>query len=241
MVVQIAVVYHSGGGHTEALAKALIAGIERVPGITVHAVALEGEQVVSGRFVDSDERLQRLLEDCDGIVMGSPTYHAVHTHGRCRSRIPYAPDESLLPRVVRYMGCVSAVLKAWMEWSFRTAWLGGRWKDKWATGFTNSASQSGDKLNTLMDLVVYAAQMAMVWVPHCEPPGNNLSTKSVDDINRLGSWLGVMSQSNGDQAAGIAPPASDCLTAERHGARFARMLQHWKREGDYVTERVRAD
>ena len=213
MVVQIAVVYHSGSGHTEALAQAVIAGMEQVPGVTVHSVALKGEQVVAGRFKDPDGRLQRLLEQCDGIVLGSPTY----------------------------MGSVSAVLKAWMEWTFQTAWLAGRWKDKWSTGFTNSASQSGDKLNTLMDLVVFAAQMGMVWVPQCEPPGNNLSTKSVNDVNRLGSWLGVMSQSNGDQPAGVAPPASDLLTAEKHGARFARMLQHWKREGDYVTEFIKAD
>jgi hypothetical protein len=37
-------------------------------------------------------------------------------------------------------------------------WVDGpRWKDKLVTGFTNSRTISGDKLNTLFDLTVYAA------------------------------------------------------------------------------------
>jgi hypothetical protein len=51
----------------------------------------------------------------------------------------------------------------------------------------------------LIQLAVFAAQMGMIWVGVGDPPGNNWSGGSADDNNRLGSWLGAMGQSNGDQ------------------------------------------
>ena len=156
----------------------------------------------------NDETLTK-LEAADGIIFGSPTL----------------------------MGSASAVMKAFMETAFHP-WTQQKWKDKFGSAFTNSASQSGDKLNTLMQFVIFAAQMGMIWVPIGDPPGNNWSGGSPKDTNRLGAWLGVMGQSNGDQGPDLAPSEGDRRTAERHGKRFAEIVRHWKRDGVYVTERI---
>lgn len=155
-----------------------------------------------------NEKVFEIIGGADGIVLGSPTF----------------------------MGSVSAVMKAFMETCFHP-WTGQKWKDKFASGFTNSASQSGDKLNTLIQLAIFSAQMGMLWVPVGDPPGNNWSGGSPKENNRLGSWLGLMSQSNADQGADLTPSEGDRRTAERHGRRFAEIVRHWKREGEYRTER----
>ncbi len=54
------------------------------------------------------------------------------------------------------MGSASAQFKAFMDASSKV-WYTRDWKDKIAAGFTTSASQSGDKLNTLIQLAVFAA------------------------------------------------------------------------------------
>ena len=43
----------------------------------------------------------------------------------------------------------------------------------------------------------------------------------MNDLNRLGSFLGAMAQANSDQGADVAPIASDLLTAEHLGERVA--------------------
>jgi multimeric flavodoxin WrbA len=135
-----------------------------------------------------------------------------------------------------YMGSVSAIFKAFLEKAFEK-WLVQAWKDKFAAGFTNSASPSGDKLSTLMQLSVFAAQMSMLWVGVSDGPGGNLSTSTPENINRLGSWLGLMGQSNGDQSLELAPPRGDIATAMRLGERLAGVTQRWHGRGSYVTRR----
>lgn len=139
------------------------------------------------------------LETADAIVFGAPTY----------------------------MGGVSAPFKIFMDASSKV-WATQNWKDKLAAGFTNSASQSGDKLNTLLQLAVFAAQHGMIWVGLGLPPGNNSSTGSVEDLNRLGSFLGAMAQSNADQGPEHGPPPADLKTAERLGERVARAAIRWR-------------
>jgi len=63
-----------------------------------------------------------------------------------------------------YMGSASAIFKSFLEAAFLPHWLEQRWKDKVAAGFANSASQNGDKLSTLFQLIVFAMQMGMIWV-----------------------------------------------------------------------------
>ena len=47
------------------------------------------------------------------------------------------------------------------------------------------------------------------------------SRGSVHDLNRLGSWLGAMAQSNGDQGPDDTPIESDLETAAYLGQRVA--------------------
>jgi NAD(P)H dehydrogenase (quinone) len=150
------------------------------------------------------------LDQSDGIIFGAPTY----------------------------MGSTSAVFKAFMEGAFGL-WFEQRWKDKIAAGFTNSASPSGDKLNVLTDISIFAAQLSMIWVGVGDPPGNNWSGGSVNNINQLGSWLGLMAQSNGDQGPELAPSQGDRLTAERFGQRVARITKRRREGGEYETEYIR--
>jgi NAD(P)H dehydrogenase (quinone) len=127
-----------------------------------------------------------------------------------------------------YMGSASAAFKTFMDASSKP-WSTQDWKDKLAAGFTNSASQSGDKLNTLQQLAVFAAQHGMVWVGLGLMPGNNSSKGSTDDLNRLGSFLGAMAQSNADQGPEHGPTAADQRTAEHLGRRVAEAALRWQR------------
>jgi multimeric flavodoxin WrbA len=126
-----------------------------------------------------------------------------------------------------YMGSPSAVFKKFAEESVR-AWADNlAWRDKIAAGFTNSKAMSGDKLNSLVDLAVFAAQHGMIWVGLDIYPGWAESTASIEDLNRLGSWLGAMAQSDADLSAEKAPPETDLRTAEALGARVATVtLRH---------------
>jgi len=47
----------------------------------------------------------------------------------------------------------------------------------------------------------------------------------VNDLNRLGSFLGAMAQANSDQGADVAPIPSDLLTAEHLGERVANVTR----------------
>jgi multimeric flavodoxin WrbA len=177
----IAIVYHSGFGHTAKQAEAVGQGVDSVDGARSILIS-----------VDKIEEHWATLEAADGIIFGSPTY----------------------------MGGVSAPFKTFMDASSKP-WYARAWKDKIAAGFTNSASQSGDKLNTLISLAVFAAQHGMIWVGLDILPGNNNSKGSVEDLNRLGSFLGAMAQSNADQPADVVPPSADLRTASVLGARVA--------------------
>lgn len=127
-----------------------------------------------------------------------------------------------------YMGSLSAPFKAFMDATSKL-WFELKWKDKLAAGFTNSGSQSGDKFNSLVQLVTLAAQHGMIWVPLGLLPGNNSSKGSPNDLNRLGSFLGAMSQSNIDQGPEAAPPESDRKTGEHLGRRVAELAARYRK------------
>ena len=125
-----------------------------------------------------------------------------------------------------YMGSPSTGLKAFMELT-SGRWMEQQWADKLAAGFTNSGSQNGDKQNTLVAIATFAAQHGMVWVNLNLLPGNNNSGGSVDDLNRLGSSLGAMAQSNVDEGPDVAPTEADLETARKLGARVAECAKRW--------------
>jgi len=139
------------------------------------------------------------LNASDAIIFGSPTY----------------------------MGNVSAAFKKFMEDSSKI-WMERKWVNKISAGFTNSGSQNGDKLNSLMALTIFAAQHGMIWVGLDLLAGNNNSKGSVEDLNRLGSFLGAMAQSNVDQGPDHGPLASDLKTAEHLGKRVATLTARLK-------------
>lgn len=137
-----------------------------------------------------------------------------------------AAADALIFGAPTYMGSLSAPFKAFMDASSK-AWFQQAWMDKLAAGFTNSGGMSGDKLNSLVQLAVFAAQHSMVWVSLGLLGGNNSTKGSPEDLNRLGAFLGAMAQSNVDQGPDDAPTKSDLATAEHLGRRVAEMAAKW--------------
>lgn len=125
-----------------------------------------------------------------------------------------------------YMGSASAGFKRFMEAS-SGIWLAQGWRDKIAAGFTNSGGHSGDKLATLIQLMIFAMQHGMVWVGLGLSDGNNSSEGSHENLNRLGAYAGAMAQSNVDQGLeGMFQ--SDIETARHLGERVARSAIRWQ-------------
>ncbi len=179
-MASVAIVYHSGFGHTKAVAEAVHKGAASVAGTTATLVSV----------ADADQHWDTLAA-ADAIIFGAPTY----------------------------MGAASAEMKKFMEASAKV-WFTQGWKDKLAAGFTVSGAYSGDKLATLQQFMIFAGQHTMLWAPLGQMPGFNNSKGSVDDLNRVGSYSGLMVQANVDQGVeGIA--ASDFKTSEVFGARIA--------------------
>ncbi|MEN9433179.1 MAG: hypothetical protein RLZZ422_768 [Pseudomonadota bacterium] len=181
----VAIVFHSGYGHTAVIAEAVARGVTKVNDVKVTLIPVE----------QIDQHWDFLTNEANAIIFGSPTY----------------------------MGSASAQFKGFMDASSKY-W--GKWRDKLAAGFTVSASQSGDKLATLQQLSIFAAQHQMMWVSLGLMPGNNSSQGSVNDLNRLGSFLGAMAQANADQG-GESIIESDQKTAEVLGERVANAVVRW--------------
>lgn len=122
-----------------------------------------------------------------------------------------------------YMGNVSAAFQTFAEQTGRRCQQ-GTWRDKVAAGFTNSGSKSGDKLNSLVSLAVFAAQHHMHWVNLGLGPGWNHSTASADELNRLGFWLGAAAATDVDANPDQVHP-SDVATCEHLGRRVAEVTR----------------
>jgi NAD(P)H dehydrogenase (quinone) len=181
--IRVAIVYHTGYGHTGRQAEAVKSGVDRVKGAEGLLLTIEQAQT---RWGD--------LAGAEAIIFGAPTYVAG----------------------------ASAAFKAFQEATSSIVMAKGfAWKDKIAAGFTNSGSRCGDKLSTLVQLALFAAQHGMHWISLALPPANCSTTGSEDDLNRLGFWLGAGAQSNTDQGPDAAPPESDLATARHLGQRVA--------------------
>jgi NAD(P)H dehydrogenase (quinone) len=138
------------------------------------------------------------LDSADAIILGCPTY----------------------------MGSMSAGMKVFVEAAAKK-WFTLAWKNKIAGAFTNSSSFSGDKLNTLIGLVINAMQHGMIFVglgmmPSANKPEemNQNTGPGPSAHNRVGSFIGPMSASfqvNPPEA----PFQGDLETAELYGRRVA--------------------
>jgi multimeric flavodoxin WrbA len=182
---KIAIVYHSGYGHTKVVAERISKGARQIlPNVQL---ITSKEAIVQSHF----------LEEADTIVFGSPTY----------------------------FGNVSAEFKLFME-STGSAWARQLWKDKLAAGFTNSSSMNGDKLNTLTNLSIFAAQHGMVWIPLGIMPEYDSAGKQLSEPNGMASYLGLMTLSNNSHNEFQEP--ADLYTAELFGKRIATITQQLK-------------
>ncbi len=164
---------------------------------------LRGAKSVSGAeatLYTAEEAAAKLdeLDSADAIIFGCPTY----------------------------MGSMSAGMKQFIEAAAKK-WFTLAWKDKIAGAFTNSSSFSGDKLNTLVGLVINAMQHGMIYVglgmmPAAnEPDGmKTVAGPSAHAHNRVGSFTGPMAASFQVHPP-EAPPQGDIETAQLYGQRVA--------------------
>ena len=163
---------------------------------------------MEAELLTTDQATQRLdeLDNADALIFGCPTY----------------------------MGNIAAEMKKFMEVAVKK-WFSQSWKDKIAGAFTNSASFSGDKLNTLMGLFINAMQHGMIFVgtgmfPSANDPEGMESTTGpgVHAHNRVGSFIGPMAASfqvNPPEA----PAQGDIETAEAYGRRVAEIALQFLR------------
>lgn len=137
-----------------------------------------------------------LIEGADGIIFGSPTF----------------------------MGGVAGQFKLFLdEFSYRGLWTEQKLVDKLASGFTVATYPAGDKLNTIMQLSIFAAQFGMLWVNNCGV-GSKVS-KTIEDNNEWGAWLGLMATSIQDKSKLISD--MDVRCADQFGVRFAKSVVRW--------------
>lgn len=219
MGARVVVAYHSGFGKTRSLAAAVVEGARSVDGAS--AMLVDVTQLDASQWT--------ALDEADAIIFGSPTY----------------------------FGSISADMKRFFE-STVDRWVDGpRWKDKLAAGFTNSKTMSGDKFNTLVDLAAFAAQHGMIWIgldlfpgwhaadpsrsnvrtlPAAAPQHTSDSDDGSTDLNRLGSWLGAMSQANSDEGPDATPPSSDLATGAHLGRRVSELALRFKQTATPVLQ-----
>lgn len=194
----ISIIYYSGNGTTEGIAKHIAKGVELIGGMNCHLLRINPNHIIDGRW--HDEETLNTLSTSQGIILGSPTY----------------------------MGSLASQFKAFMD-KTSGLWATHQWKNKIAAGFTTCSSPSGDNLNCLIQLAVFAAQHGMIWIGQSELPGKYASGGSPDDANRLGSFLGLATQITAGQPLEQAP-SGDFKTAQLFGRRVAEVTAAFYRK-----------
>lgn len=139
-----------------------------------------------------------LLEKSDAIVFGAPTY----------------------------MGGPAWQFKKFADASSKP-WFAGKWKDKVAAGFTNSASINGDKFNTITYFVTLAMQQGMIWIGTGMMPANK-KENTRNDVNYLAGFTGALAQSPSDASPDEGPLPGDLETARLFGKRIAEYTKRTK-------------
>lgn len=121
-----------------------------------------------------------------------------------------------------YMGSITSGLKQFMEQSSKR-WLARTWQGKLAAGFTNGGGLSGDKLAVLQQINLFAMQHGMLWSGLPMMP----TGRSAQDLNRMSSFLGLMTQSD-NAPVEVTPPTGDLNTAIWFGEYLALILNKFK-------------
>ena len=141
----------------------------------------------------SNDSVFSAIDKADAVILGSPTY----------------------------MGCVSANTKAFME-ATSSKYADRSWSDKIAAGFSVSGGPSGDKLNTLQTMVVWAMQLGMIWV------GLGITPFNDEGINRLSFYLGACGQAM-QEPPDEKPNEEDLKTGRSLGERVATIASRMKK------------
>ena len=121
-----------------------------------------------------------------------------------------------------YMGSITSALKQFMEDSSKR-WLARSWQGKLAAGFTNGGGLSGDKLAVLQQINLFAMQHGMLWAGLPFMP----TGRSPYDINRMSSFLGLMTQSD-NASIEVTPSEGDLETARKFGAYLVGLVANEK-------------
>ncbi len=179
-----AVCYHSGKGHTGAIAEEIASG----------ALSVDGVDAFVCDVTVKPHPWQRLFW-CEAILFGWPNY----------------------------FGGISAEMKAFLD-KTDAFWRDMRWRDKVAGGFTCVGDPSGDKLSVLMGLSIFAAQHGMIWVGMDSLNDKRIGEGKPEGYNLHGSFLGIMTDSDGGDVTPDSPPESDRVTARCFGERVARCV-----------------
>jgi len=188
---KVAIVYHSGYGHTAKLAEAVAEGVVRGGS---EVALLKADDLTNPAEGPWDE-----LDSADAIIFGAPTY----------------------------MGSASATFKQFQDATSKV-WMLQGWADKLAAGFTNSGSISGDKLNTLQQFSILAAQHGMHWINPGIPSGFNMTAHDYATAeNRAGFFMGVGAHSPVDTSPEDAPVASELETGRKLGEKVAKAATRW--------------
>jgi len=157
-----------------------------------------GAEVTLVKVDSIDDAGWASLDAADAIIFGSPTY----------------------------MGSVSGPFKVFQDATAKR-WYEQQWAGKLAAGFSVSASLSGDKLNTLQTLMIFAMQHSMIWtgtgvIRNENPTGDAQSSNA--ELNHVGSYSGLMAQANNDAPEKTIGPG-DRKTAELFGANVAKVAK----------------
>ncbi len=113
-----------------------------------------------------------------------------------------------------FMGCVSAQFKAFAD-ATSEIWAARSWAGKLAAGFTIGTNLSGDQLNTIQYLNIFASQQGMLWVGIDIPGGYDPEHR-----NRLGAQSGLIAHSADGHLH-----AADIKTAKYLGARVGMLAR----------------
>ena len=122
------------------------------------------------------------LSDANALIFGSPTF----------------------------MGSVSAQFKAFAD-ATGELWAERQWANKIAGGFTIGSNLSGDQLNTIQYLQIFANQHGMLWAG-LDIPGNY----DPENRNRLGAQSGLIAHASDGKVH-----EQDVITATYLGKRIA--------------------
>ena len=90
---------------------------------------------------------------------------------------------------------------------------------------TNSSTLNGDKLNTLQQLALFAAQHSMLWISTGILPKFENDVQ-LEEPNGLGSYLGLMTLS--DNSTKEVNPPKGIKSAELFGQRIAKITKQLK-------------